>query len=147
MHYGQIIGIGIQLRSCWWEVIDINVKKKWSQNRTLRDAISESSQTAFPSTTVGKGKIAIIDELHHHLDHVPIGQESKELAGKTPMPYSVVCCCEVNKHSTGFLFYLQSNSQYLDSCEWPVLELIDLVENPLVQVVSEDQLLARHGNE
>ena len=89
MHYGQIIGIGIQLRSCWVEVIDVNVKKKWSANRTLRDVIFESPQPAFLSTTVGKGKTAIIDKLHHFLDHVLVGQESKELAGKDSMPYSV----------------------------------------------------------
>ena len=86
MHYGQIIGIGIQLRNCWWEVIDVNVEKEWNQNRTLGNAIYKSSQPAFLSTTVGKGKTAIVDKLHHHFDHVPIGQKSKELAGKAPMP-------------------------------------------------------------
>ena len=124
------------------EVVNVNVKKEWSQNRTLRDAIFESSQPAFSSTTVGEGRIVIIDKLHHHLDHVPAWQESKELAGKAVMPYSVICCCEVDRHSTGFLFYLQSNPQYLDSCKRPVLELIDFVDNLLVQVVSEGQLLA-----
>ena len=67
------------------------------------------SQPAFPSMTVGKSKIVMIDKLHHHLDHVPIGQELKELAGKVLLPYGVVCCCDVDKHSTGFLFSKQSS--------------------------------------
>ena len=57
--------------------------------------------------TIGKGKTAIIDKPHHHLDHVPIEQESKELAGKVSMPYGVVCCCEVDNHSTDFLFIVK----------------------------------------
>ena len=48
------------------------------------DAIFESTKPAFTSTTVGKCKTAIIDKLHHQLDHVPIGKESNELAGKAP---------------------------------------------------------------
>ena len=50
----------------------------------------------------------IINKLHHHLDHVPIGQESKKLAGKAPMPYSVISCCDVDKHSTDFLFIFKA---------------------------------------
>ena len=62
----------------------------------------------YSSTTVGKDNTAIIDKLHHHLENESIGQESKELAGKSPMPYGVVCCCEVDEHSTGFLFVFKA---------------------------------------
>ena len=58
--------------------------------------------------TVGKGKTATIDKFYHHLDHVLIGKVSKELAGKAPMPYGVLCCCEVDKHTTGFLFIFKA---------------------------------------
>ena len=66
------------------------------------------SQPAFPSTIIGKGKTAIIAKLHHHLDHVPIGQQSKELAGKVLMPYGVICCCGADKLSIGFLFIFKA---------------------------------------
>jgi len=42
--------------------------------------------------------------LHYHTDHVSIRQQSQELAGEASVPYSVVGCCEVDKHSSGLLF-------------------------------------------
>ena len=81
---------------------------KRSGARALRDAIFESLQLAFPSMAVDKDKTAIIDKLHYHPDHVPVRQESKERVGKAPMPYSVVCCCKVDKHSNGFLFIFKA---------------------------------------
>ena len=51
----------------------------------------------------GKGKAAIANHLHDHVDHVSIRQQLLQLAGETAVPYSVVGCCEVDKHSTGLL--------------------------------------------
>jgi len=52
----------------------------------------------------GKGKAAIANHLHDHVDHVSIRQQSQQLAGEAMVPYGVVGCCEVNKHSSGLLF-------------------------------------------
>jgi len=38
------------------------------------------------------------------VDHVSIRQQSQQLAGESAVPYSVVGCCEVDKHSFGLLF-------------------------------------------
>jgi len=35
---------------------------------------------------------------------VSTGQELQQLAGEAAVPYSVVGCCEVDIHSSGFLF-------------------------------------------
>jgi len=37
--------------------------------------------------------------IHNYGDHVSIRQQSQQLAGEAMMPYSVVGCCEVDKHS------------------------------------------------
>jgi len=38
------------------------------------------------------------------MDHVSIRQQLQQLAGEAAVPYSVVGCCEVDKHSSGLLF-------------------------------------------
>jgi len=38
------------------------------------------------------------------VDHVSIRQLSQQVAGEDAVPYSVVGCCEVDKHSSGLLF-------------------------------------------
>jgi len=53
----------------------------------------------------GKGKAAIANHLHDHMDHVSTRQQSQELAGEAAVPCSVVGCCEVDKHSPGLLFH------------------------------------------
>ena len=37
-------------------------------------------------------------------DHVPVWQQMQKLAGEAALPYGIICCCEINKHSTGLLF-------------------------------------------
>jgi len=39
--------------------------------------------------------------LHDHADHVSIRQQSQQLGCEAAVPYSVVGCCEVGKHSSG----------------------------------------------
>jgi len=48
----------------------------------------------------GKGKAAIANHLHDHVDHVSIRQQSQQLAGEAAVLYSVVDCCEVDEHSS-----------------------------------------------
>jgi len=38
------------------------------------------------------------------VDHVSIREQSQQLAGEAAVSYSVVGCCEVDKHSSGLLF-------------------------------------------
>jgi len=49
----------------------------------------------------GKGKVAIANHFHDHVDHVSIRQQSQQLADEAAVPYSVVGCCEVDKHNSG----------------------------------------------
>ena len=37
------------------------------------------------------------------MDHVPTRQQSRQLLGEAAMPYNVVGCCEIDKHSSGLL--------------------------------------------
>jgi len=52
----------------------------------------------------GEDKAAIANHLHDHVDRVSIRQQSQPLAGEATVPYGVVGCCEVDKHSSGLLF-------------------------------------------
>jgi len=52
----------------------------------------------------GKGKPAITNHPHDHVDHVSIRQQSQQLAGEDAVPHGVVGCCEVDKHSSGLIF-------------------------------------------
>jgi len=45
----------------------------------------------------------IANHLHDHVDHVSIRQPSQQFAGEVAVPYSIVRCCEVDKHSSGIL--------------------------------------------
>ena len=51
-----------------------------------------------------KGEATVCDKLHDHFDHVPVWQQIQKLAGEVTVPYSIIGCCEVNKHSSGLLF-------------------------------------------
>jgi len=48
-------------------------------------------------------KAAIANLLHDHVDHVCIKRQLQQLAGEAAVPFSVVGCCEIDKHSFGLL--------------------------------------------
>jgi len=50
-----------------------------------------------------KDEDSIANQLHQYANHVSISQQLQQLAGKAAIPYSVVGCCEIDKHSSGFL--------------------------------------------
>jgi len=52
----------------------------------------------------GEGEAAIANYLHDHTNHVSIKQQSQQLAGEAVVPYNVIGCCEVDKHSSSLLF-------------------------------------------
>jgi len=70
----------------------------------------ETSQPAQLFITSGKAEAAIANQLHDHTNHVLSCINRSSLQGKAAMPYSVVGCCEINKHSSG----LPSRKDILD---------------------------------
>ena len=52
----------------------------------------------------------IDNHLHDHVDHVSIRQQSQQLAGEAAVPYGVVGCCEVDKHSSPAFFLAEKLS-------------------------------------
>jgi len=67
------------------------------------ETVLEASQLAPSAVSGGMGKAAIANHLHDHADHVSIRQQSQQLAGEAAVPYGVVGCCEIDKHSSAFL--------------------------------------------
>jgi len=59
---------------------------------------------SFCQLSGGKGKAAIANLLHDHVDHVSVRQQSQQLAGEAAVRYGVIGCCEVDKHSSCLLF-------------------------------------------
>ena len=51
----------------------------------------------------GKGEAVVCDKLHEHFDYVPVWQQMQKLAGEAAVPYSIIGCCEISKHSAGLL--------------------------------------------
>jgi len=65
------------------------------------DAVPEVSLPGLLAISGGKGKTVIANHLHDHVDHVSVRQQLQQLAGEAVVPYGVVGCCEVDKHSSG----------------------------------------------
>ena len=52
----------------------------------------------------------VCDKLHDHLDHVPVWQQTQKLVDEVTVPevtvpYGIIGCCEIYKHSTSLLFH------------------------------------------
>jgi len=58
----------------------------------------------FFAISGAEGEATIANHLHDHADHVSVRQQQLQLAGDAAVPYSVVGCCEVDKHRSGLLF-------------------------------------------
>ena len=86
------------------QVRDVDVKEKGRQDRSLSDAILETSQPPYFAVSGGEDEAAIANHLHDHEDHVSIRQQLQQLAGEAKVPCSVVGCCQIDKHSSGPLF-------------------------------------------
>ena len=87
-----------------WHVRDVDVEEKGRQDRSLWDAVLKALQPAPFVVSGGNGETAIANHLHDRADHVSIRQQSQLLASVATVPYGVVGCCEVDKHSSGLLF-------------------------------------------
>ena len=51
-----------------------------------------------------KGEAVACSKLNDHFDHMLVWQLTQKLAGEAAVPYNIIGCCEINKHSTS-LFY------------------------------------------
>ena len=73
------------------------------QNQFLRDAVFEMVWFALLAVTGSKGKASVSDKLHDHSDYVLIWQKLQQLGGKSTVPNSVICRCQLDKYSTSLL--------------------------------------------
>ena len=58
----------------------------------------------------GEGEAVVCDKLHDHFYHVSVWQQTQKLAGESAVPYSIIGCCEINRHSTGLIFFAKKLS-------------------------------------
>ena len=92
---------------CGGQVVRIDVEKEGSHDRSLRNAVSQTSKAALLAVTVIKSETLILKKLHDHSDHVLKGKNPQQLVDKTKVSDSVICRYQVDKYSTGFLFGLE----------------------------------------
>ena len=100
--YATVVSICILSGDGGWQV-RLMLKRRGART-SLWDTVLEASWPTPFAISGGKGKTTIANHLHDHVDHVSIRQQSQQLAGEAAVPYSVVGCCEVDKHSSGLLF-------------------------------------------
>jgi len=62
------------------------------------------SQPVSFAVSGGEGEAVIANHLYDHMNHVSIRQQLQQLAGDAAVSYTVIGCCEVDKHSSGLLF-------------------------------------------
>jgi len=104
MHDCQFFSICILFGDGVWQVRDVDVEEKGRQDRPCGTPFLRRRKPASFAVSGDKGKAAIANHLHDHVDHVSIRQQLQPLAGEAAVPYSVVGCCVVDKHSSGLLF-------------------------------------------
>ena len=64
-----------------------DVENEGGRNRSLWGAIFKASQSASPHiVTDSKGEASVSDQLHDHVDHVPVWKQAKQLASKATIP-------------------------------------------------------------
>ena len=107
MQQSQIIGISILFGGCGGKFACIDIKKKVGQDRSLVNAVSQTSKPVLLAITGGKGEASIWDKLQDHPEHVLIWQKSRQLAGEATVPDSAISRCQVDKHGAGLLFGLK----------------------------------------
>ena len=80
-----------------------------SQDQSLWEAIRQASQPAFLTSIDGEGK-DVLDLLRDHSYHVFVRQKSEQLASEATVPDSVTNHCQIDKHGTGFFFFVPKHS-------------------------------------
>ena len=115
-----------------------------------RSAIFEASQPTSSIVSGGEGEAAIANHLH---DHASIRQQLQQLAGVATVPFSVIGCCEVDKHSSSLLFSWkavhnvlcqQGDLVYVSIVTWSGLRSTSRVESPTAPEGAMGQWLGRH---
>ena len=72
MQQSQIISISILSGCCEGKIVYIDIKKEGDQDRSLGDAILQTSKPASLAITSGEDEASISDKLQDHLNHVLI---------------------------------------------------------------------------
>ena len=93
MQQSQIIGISILSGGCGGKIVYIHIKKEGSQDRSLGDAVSQTSKPALLAITNGESEASISNKLQDHPNHVLIRQKSQQLSGEAAVPDSVISRC------------------------------------------------------
>ena len=88
------------------KIVYIDIKKECGQDRSLDDAVSQTSKPASLAITGGEGEASVLDKLQDHPDHVLIRQKSQQLAGKASVPDNAISRCQVDKHGTSLFLCL-----------------------------------------
>ena len=70
-------------------------------------------------------KLRFVCKLHDHFDHAPVWQQTQKLAGEAAVPYIIIGCCEISKHSTSLLSFFSFWPKSSPRC--PESKLIDLL--------------------
>ena len=96
MHECKIIGISKFAGSGWWQVTDIDIKEKRSQDRSLWDTILQASEFALLSITGREGEATVLNKFHDHLYQVSVRNKPQKLAGQAAMPHGVLGCSEIH---------------------------------------------------
>ena len=86
----QIIGISILPGGRERKIVYININEEGGQDRSQRDAVSQTSKLASLVVTSGENKASISDKLQDHPNHALIREKSQQLAGDSAVPDSVI---------------------------------------------------------
>ena len=69
----------LAFKKSWRADVDVNIKveKEGSQNRFLRNAVSQTANPILLAVIGSKDDISVSDKLHNHSDYVLIWQKSQ----------------------------------------------------------------------
>ena len=75
------------------------------------------------AVTSGQDEASVPNKFHNHPDHVLVRQKSKQLAGETTVPDSVISSCQIDKHGTSLLFCLKESSMFwVSKATWSTVD-------------------------
>ena len=107
MKQRQVVSVDILPGGCGWQIVCIDVEQEESQDRSLRDTVSQASEPASLAVTGGEGEAFVPGKLHNYSNHVLIRYKSQQLAGKATVPDNVISSSQIYKHGTGLLLCLE----------------------------------------
>ena len=91
MQQSQIVGTSILSGGCGRNILYTDIKKKGSQDRSPKNAIFRTSNTATLAVTGGDVEASVFDKLQDHLGCVTMREKSHQLAAEVAGTGKVVC--------------------------------------------------------